>query len=140
MTERKSEYPISVNLPGREDVSIHFTLDKAVSNETPYHVKYVRRLAWMLLQALPMHVIEHLIHELMLAAQETILRGARLEAAQKKRRLNMSVKDEVDSPFPGSLQLWFDGDVPEQPLQAALDEGEEFEVGDSATLEDEEDE
>ena len=130
-----NEQMIVIRVPAREDSIIQFTLDKSVNNDTPYHVKYVRRLAWALMQSLPMHVIEHLIHELMLAAQETILRGARIEAAQKGKRLYMSVQDSVDSPFPGSLQLWFDGETPPGTADS-LDE--EFEVGEAGIMEDEE--
>ncbi|GIV21992.1 MAG: hypothetical protein KatS3mg023_3743 [Armatimonadota bacterium] len=97
-----------LQIPGREDATINIILDKSVNNDYPYQAKHVRRLAWLLSQALPLHVIESLIHELMLYAQETIIRGARMEASQKGKRLVFSVKDEAESPFPGQLMLWYD--------------------------------
>lgn len=103
---------IMVQVPGREDVSIQFVQDKGVNNDSAYYAKYVRRVAWALTQALPMHVIENLIQELMVQAQELIVRGARAEGAQKGKKLYIAVKDHPQSPFPGPLQLWFEGEQP----------------------------
>jgi hypothetical protein len=125
---------IMVQIPARENGSIGFVLDKSVNNDSAYHAKYIRRLAWALIQMLPMHAIEHLIHELMLSAQEIIMRGARMEAAQKGKRLHVAVKDEPSSPFPGSLQFWFD----DQTSAPKEEDEEEFRVGEDVPLEEDE--
>jgi hypothetical protein len=122
-----------LQIPGREDATINIILDKSVNNDYPYQAKHVRRLAWLLSQALPLHVIENLIHELMLHAQETIIRGARMEASQKGKRLVFSVKDESESPFPGQLMFWYD----DQPVE---DVGQSDEVDVEDLFEDVEDE
>jgi len=125
---------MSITIPGRENAHIEFQFDKGVNNESAYHAKHVRRLAWVLMQALPLHVIEHLIRELMVQAQETVIRGARLESAQMGKRLVISVKDPVDSPFPGQLHLWHeDGPVPSKAEIGGpeIQEEEEFLVSEA---------
>lgn len=122
---------ILIQIPGREDASVQFHADKSVNNDSAYPAKYVRRLAWAITQALPMHVIENLIYELMVLAQETIVRGARMEGAMKGKRLVVAVQDSQDSPFPSPLQLWFDegngtastvGMSPEDEVEVDMDE------------------
>lgn len=118
---------IMVQVPGREDASIQFTVDKGVNNDSAYPTKYVRRIAWALTQALPMHVIEHLIYELMVLAQETIVRGARIEGAMKGKRLVIAVQDTQDSPFPAPLQLWYDNGG-SAPVAGSIELEDEVEV------------
>lgn len=121
---------IMLNIPGREDASVHFIADKAVSNDVPYPTKYVRRLAWVLMQALPVHVIEALLFELMLQAQELIMRGARMDAMRQNKRVVFAVRDTADAISPGPLQIWMDNDsgMPVPPTGPADAGDEELDV------------
>lgn len=121
---------IMLHIPGREDASVHFVADETVSNEVPYPTKYVRRLAWVLMQALPVHVIEALLFELMLQAQELIMRGARMDAMRQNKRVVFAVKDTADAISPGPLQIWMDNDsgTPIPPTGPSDADDEELDV------------
>lgn len=129
---------VMIQIPGMDDVSIQFTSQKSSGGEPSYTVKHVRRLAWALSQALPFHAIEHLIYELMVIAQENIIRHARMESAMKQKRLVIAVRENKDSPFPATLNLWFDNGNGES-YDDSEDEGLEVDTGD-LEMEDDEDE
>lgn len=109
------ESMILLNLPGRDDGSIQIVRSPRGADDADYSMRYVRRLAWALVQLLPGHAVIALVRELVLSLQENALRGARLEGVRQGKALRMLLRDDPDRLMPGSIFVQFTSDSVPSP-------------------------